>query len=241
MEADVTQTALFFRVWTWVVSHRRQVIWGSAVLVVVASWAGFSYWRGVERERSANAALSRSLVPVLIAGQPASTEELSKVVAEYSGTSAAERAQLVTGCMFYGGGKYQEAKECFEKFLAQYPNSRFAGQARLGIASSLDAQGNATAAIVAYKDIIERHPNDDGVGQAKLALGRLYDTQGSFAQALECYGQIARPEFGSIGSEADVRMRDLITRQPSLIQPPPAPEPIVPAPTNVPALNPSNP
>jgi TolA-binding protein len=166
-------------------------------------------------------------------GQGAGPELFLKVASDFSGTDAAERALLVAGARYFVGGNYPEAKAQFEKYLKEYPSGDYTDQARLGVAACFDAQGKSTEAIAAYKQIAAQREFDTAAAQAKLALARLYLAQGNVGQARDYYVQLARPEYGPIGSEADSRLRQLLLEHPEL-----SATPLAPPDSAVPAPNP---
>ena len=70
MESDVTQTAFFFKLWAWVDSHRKQILWGAIAVVLAIIVVGFSLWRKNQTQADANDALSRTIAQGMLSGQP---------------------------------------------------------------------------------------------------------------------------------------------------------------------------
>lgn len=219
MESDVTQSAVFFKTWAWVDAHKKQVLTGAVALVVVGLGIGVFVWQQNEKQVTASEALSRVATQSMATGQAASPDAFVKIASEHPGTDGAARALLVAGARFFSEGKYADAQAQFQKFLAQYGDSEFSGQAALGVAASLDAQGKSDEAIKAYKEIAERRSNDTVMPQAKLSLARLYVAKGNLTQARDAYEQLARPDFGAIGQEAAMHLNELLSKNPSLLQP----------------------
>ena len=98
--------------------------------------------------------------------------------------------------------------------------------ARHGVASA-----QLTEAIAAYNSIIERHSGDNVAAQSKFALARLYEAQGNLVMARDYYMQSEQVEFGTISTQASLRLKDLFDKHPELIPGQPA------ASTNPPVLN----
>jgi tetratricopeptide (TPR) repeat protein len=220
MDSDLTQSALFYKTWEWLETHRKQVTWGLGALVVVLIVGGFVLYRNHRKEIDAGEALSRVLTQVALGEQP-SPEAFLGVATAYPGSPAAAKAVLLAGSRYFAEGKYADAIAQFERFLAENPESDLAGQAVYGRAASLEATGKTDAAITAYREIAERRPNENVSLLARLALGRLYISQGKHPEALVELQQVARGEFGTIGSEAAARRNKLVQDHPELIEPPP--------------------
>ncbi|HLP77190.1 MAG TPA: tetratricopeptide repeat protein [Candidatus Paceibacterota bacterium] len=220
MESDVTQSAVFFKTWAWAEAHRKQIGLGAAGVLVVGIGIGFFVWQQDQKQTAASQALSQIGSQSALTGKAAEPQAFVKVASEYPKTGGGERALLIAGTRFFSEGKYPEAQAQFQKFLSEYPNSDFTGQAALGIAASLEAQGKTPEAVKAYKDISDRRSNDVVAPQARLSLGRLYEAQGNLAQAKDTYEQLVRAEYGQFGQEAGMHLQELLTKNPSLVQPP---------------------
>jgi hypothetical protein len=79
--------------------------------------------------------------------------------------------------------------------------------------------------MAAYKELIERHPGDSAVPQAKFALARLYEAQNKPELARTYFEEVAQADpYGSVGSEAGMRLEELKIKYPNLVTPslPPA-------------------
>jgi len=200
-------------------AHKKQVTIGIAGVLVVGLGAGIFVWQQKQKQISASEALSRIASQSSMTGKAAAPESFQKVADEYANTGGGERALLLAGARFFDEGKFTDAQAQFRKFLSDYPNSDFIGQALIGVAASLEAQGKTADAINAYKNIVEHHSTDSVMPQARLALGRIYESQGELTQARDAYQQLARPDFGSMGQEAAMRLEDLLTKNPALAQP----------------------
>src|SRR5438045_1441691 len=62
MESDVTQSALFYKLWAWAETHKKQVLGGAIAVVVVGLAAGLYLWWEDAKESEANAALSNVII-----------------------------------------------------------------------------------------------------------------------------------------------------------------------------------
>ncbi|HZL43975.1 MAG TPA: tetratricopeptide repeat protein [Verrucomicrobiae bacterium] len=218
METNVVQLAVHEKLWVWSEAHRKEVIWGSLIIVVVGVGIGFVIWQRNETETRANEALSA----IVSSGTPgneqvASAESLLKVAGEYKKTAAGARALLLAAGDLYVRKQFAESRSTFDRFLREYRDSPLADQALLGVAACLDAQGKIPEAITAYKDIVQHYSAQNVSPQAKLALATLYERQGNWAPAKDLYLDLTRGSYGAFTSEAGVHLEALFSKHPELI------------------------
>src|SRR5207245_8911890 len=123
-----------------------------------------------------------------------------------------------------------EGQKKFQQFAREYPASPFIPEALFGVASCLDAKGKPADAIGKFEELRRRYGKSSIMDQTKLTLGRLYEEQSKPAMALDLYEELVRANQSGIGSEAGLRMEDLLAQHPELkktnapiITPPPAP------------------
>ncbi len=228
MESDITQTDALWKLWAWFEKNKKQVIYGTAGVTVVALIVWFFLWRAHEKQIEASQALARVSLGQLM-NPSAATQDHSqaflKVAADHPDTSAAQRALLLAGASLFTQGKYAEAQAQFGRFVRENGNSQFVPQAKLGVAAALEAQGKTNDALSQYKEVSERHPNTVVAPQAKFALGRIYEAQNQPQQARKVYEDLARSDAGtSLGSEASLRLEEINAKFPP------------PTPTNSPAM-----
>jgi predicted negative regulator of RcsB-dependent stress response len=222
MESDATQFAIFYKLWAWSEAHKKQLLWG-AIAVIVAG-LGITFWvlQQDAKQNNANDALSKVSAHGLSAN---SVDALLKVVSDYSGTPAAERAALLAASELFMAGKYTDAQAQFQKYLKDYAESPFIPQAALGVAACLDAQGKTNEAITAYQNVADRYGNENVVPQAKFAKARLLEAQGKLQEARNLYADLNNTvRYGSIAEESAFRMEELTAAHPELAptNPPPA-------------------
>src|SRR2546425_578749 len=241
MDSDVAQLPLSHKLWAWVEANRKQALWAASGLVGLGLVIGFFLWEQGEKEVVAGEELSNVSLPQLIgSGQhPGISSAYLKVAATYPKSSAGARALLLAAANLFTEGKYDQAKAEFEKFAREHRDRPFLSEALLGIAACLDCQGKANEAIAAYKELIDRHPNAIVLPQAKFALANLYEAQGKVEQARSLFEDVlakAGP-YGSLGSEAGIRLEELQIKYPKSPSvsaappiPTPAPAPLTPAP-----------
>ncbi len=225
MEHDVTQSAYFYRLWAWFETNRRQVLWGTIIVIIAGLAVAYFLWTQGEKEATAGEALSNALTAQALSGTPRkdAAAALRKVATDHAGTSAGGRALLYAAANLFSEGQYAEAQADFQRFIRQYADSPFMGQALLGVAVCWDAQGKTNEAEAAYRDLIDHHPSEVTVPQAKFDLAQIYQSQNRIDQALSLYEEVTRAyPYGSVGSEAGIRAEELKLKQP---KPAPAPSP----------------
>ncbi len=219
MESDAGQLPLSHQVWAWFEANRKQAILGATILVVVGVIVAFVLYRQNEQELAASEALSNVIVPQLTSagGRSDTAEACLKVAAAYPKSAAAARALLLAAGGLFVEGKYSEAKAQFDRLTREYHDSPYMGQALLGIAACQDAQGKTNEAMAAYKNLIDHHPAENVVSQARFALGCLYEAQKDPEKARSQFEEVARANpYGSLGSEAGMRLEELKMKYPKL-------------------------
>jgi TolA-binding protein len=222
MESEALQLPLWQKALAWFEANKRQALWAAGAVVVVGLVVSLFVYRKDQAEITASEALSNAtLSQATGVSRGDLAEAYLKVAADYPGSQAAGRALLLAAGAFFAEGKYAEAKTQFERFNKDYSNSPFRGEALLGIAACLDAQGKTAEATTAYKELIDRHPSDAVLPQARFALGRLYEAQNKPELARNMFEEVERSNpYGSLGSEAGMRLEELKAKYPNLFVPP---------------------
>jgi tetratricopeptide (TPR) repeat protein len=228
MESEVVELPLWQRAWAWFEGNKRQALWGGGVLVAVGLVAALVLYRRNEADIAASEALSNiALERTPGASRGIGADAYLKLAAAYANSRAGARALLLAAGSLFVEGKYAEAKTQFERFTREYSDSPFRSEALLGIAACLDAQGKTDGAVAAYRDLIEHHPAEQVLPQARFALARLYEAQNKPELARNLYEDVERSNpYGSLGSEAGMRLEELKIKYPNLWAP------STPAPTN---------
>jgi tetratricopeptide (TPR) repeat protein len=228
MESEVTHLPLWQQAWVWFEANKKQTLWGIAGLVLVGLIVSFVLYRQDEADVSASEALSNLALPQMTGASRGDTPDAYlKVASTYPGSRAGARALLLAAGGLFVDGKYDESRNLFERFNREYSDSPFKGEALLGIAATMDAQGKTNDAVTAYKNLIDRRPTDYVLPQARFALGRLYEAQNKPELARSQFEEVEHSNpYGSLGSEAGIRLEELKTKYPALFAP------STPAPTN---------
>jgi predicted negative regulator of RcsB-dependent stress response len=217
MESDVTQSALFYKLWAWGDKNRKQLLYGVVALVVLLIAIAFWLAHQNETQNDANDALSKLTSRQTSSSTPAaSPDSLLKVASDYAGTEAAQRALLLAATDLFAAGKYDEAQTQFQKFLQQYAGSPLAAQAALGMAASYDAQNKTNDAVTAYQGVVDRYQTQNVAPQARLALARLQAAQGKVKEARNNLEELSRSNPGTITSQAGLMLQELNAAHPEL-------------------------
>ena len=210
------------KAWAWFEANKKPTLYGAGIVLVVGVIVAFFLYRQNAREVAASEALSAVTVSQITRQSSGDmVPAYLKVANEYPNSTAGGRALLLAAADLYTEGKYDQAKAQFERFRRDYASSPFLGQALLGIAACLDAQGKAREAMTAYQNLIARRPGDFVVSQARFSLARLQEAQGEPDKARILLEEVERSDpYGSLGSEAGMRLEELKEKYPKLFASP---------------------
>lgn len=217
MDSDVTQSATFYKLWDWGEMHKKQLLIGLIVVVVVGLGIAYYFVHQGQQQENANDALSKLMVRTSPNAPETSPEAFLKVAAEYPDTDAGQRALLLGASALFTQGNYDEARAQFQRFLQAHSDSPFAAEAALGVATCLEAQGKTDDAITSYRNVAEHYQTPNVVPQAKLALARLDESQGKLQDARSQLEDVVRTYAPPIGTEARNRLEQLLTAHPELM------------------------
>jgi predicted negative regulator of RcsB-dependent stress response len=243
MQSDAAQLPLTDRLLVWYQANKKIAIGGIILICVVGFGIWLVSWKKEQKELDASQALSSVATPQLgVAGARSNAaSEYLKIANTYPNSEAGARALLFAAGSLFIDGKYDEARVKFEQFNREHRDSPFVGEAMLGIAACYDAQGKTNEAVTAYKTVVDRRGAENVGPQAKFALARHYEAQGKPELARPLYEEVARDQYTSIGSEAGIRLEELLRAHPNLITPPPTFSPTMTPMSNVISIPTSNP
>lgn len=219
MDSEKRQNNSLYEFLGWLEANKKRVTIGTAVTLAVIGLIATVIWYKNQQEFAASEALSALRLPLHPSDPvpPDTADKLQKLAAEYAGTAAAVRAELIRAGLLYTDGKYPEAQTAFENFVRDHADSQWVPQATFSAAVCLDAQNKVNDAIAKYEDFARRYPTDPNVDQARLDMAGLYEASGKPAQALEQYDKISKSmSFGPAFSEAQERQRLLFLKFPQL-------------------------
>jgi TolA-binding protein len=176
----------------WLEVNKRKVA-GVALAAVVAGFIIYtwSYMKGQKDLKASTALLDlRPSMATSTNNPPVPASSFDKVAAEYPGTSAAERAELLAATALFTEGKYPDAQTRFSKFVNDHPQSPWGSEAQYGVAAALEAQSKTNEALNAYQQVITAYGTSSVAGDAKLAQARIYEEQQKPEQALRLYNEL---------------------------------------------------
>jgi len=193
----------------WVKAHRQATV---AIVVVVLGGAGLLWWNAISQQRTEAVAgehLAQARLAFESANYPLAASELSQVVENYAGTSAAEEAQLVLGQVRLYQGQPEQAIEVLTRF-APKASAGYRAQAYGLLGAAYENAGRWREAAQAY---------EAGVTNARYAFlkaqylsdaARVSILAGDTAKALAAYRTITS-KYDSTPSivEAKVRLGEL--------------------------------
>ncbi|MEO6034483.1 MAG: tetratricopeptide repeat protein [Verrucomicrobiota bacterium] len=221
MQSETTNESWSFDSFVeWIYLNRVSVGIGLGLLILVGSGVALTKWRKNQNETNANEALFAlpSALPSSRRKVEPQAGDFQKVGAEYSGTLAGERAELIAAGLLFTEGKYAEAQKQFAKFQGAHEGSPLLAQAAIGVAASLEAEGKINEAVPKYQEAISKYSSENIVSPAKLTLARLLETQNKPAEALKLYEDLSRGNnpYDSWSAEASERREQLFQKYPNL-------------------------
>ena len=171
MQTQDAPADVLFKLWPWFEANKQRLIIGVVVIGLIVAISTYVSSQREQKEIAAGEALTKLLFTTTPNSAPQMAAAFAKVATEYSGTAAAQRAQLQAGAALFSAGQYPEAQAQFQKFLADNAAGQLAATAQLGMAASLEAQGKPDAAD-AYQKVVANYPGTTSAEVAKQSLTR---------------------------------------------------------------------
>jgi predicted negative regulator of RcsB-dependent stress response len=218
MEHSSTSTDSLLKILAWLDQNKKRVGLITGAVVLAVGLIALIFYYQSQKEVRASEALSNVRKPFnpSVPAPPETAQAFLKVARDFEGTKAAGRALLEAASLLYAEGSYTNAETQYRRFLNEYPDSPFLPQGMLGLASTLDAEGKTTDARDKYEELRRRFPSDSVIDETKLALARIYERDKP-AEAFKLYNElVALGSQSGVGSEAGMRMADLVEKHPEL-------------------------
>lgn len=219
MSSETIGSTGFYELLAWLEENKKRLAIGFVVAVIVGFAVAAYRWKTQQTEVAASDALLEVRTP-LMAGEkprPPSASAYLKVVGDYPGTEAAERALLLAAGALFAEGKYAEAQTQFSRFLDEQARHPLAADAAYGKAAALEAQGKLDEALAAYQGWLTQFPKAAPADGVKLAIARIYEIKQQPASALKVYEEISGTNSPSATStEAARRKEHLLGKFPEL-------------------------
>ncbi|HEY5345799.1 MAG TPA: tetratricopeptide repeat protein, partial [Verrucomicrobiae bacterium] len=151
MQTQDAPADFIIKFWPWFEANRKRLVIAVVAVVVVLFVWYFITTQRVQKAVDAGQAytqLQLNMPPNPTVQQVA--DAFLQLAKNYSGTVAAERAQLQAAAVLFSAARYAEAQAQFQNFLAANKNSSLAAAAQLGVAACLEAQNKLADATAAY-------------------------------------------------------------------------------------------
>lgn len=215
MQTQDAPAEFLFKLWPWLEANKNKLIGVTVAVVVIVGIYYFINWRDQQKEINAGVALTQLLAAPPSSNKPTqAADSLAKFATEYSGTAAAQRAELQSGASYFDLGRYADAEAQFKKFLGSDVIGPLAATAELGYAASLEAQKKLNQATTAYARVTSDFSGTPSALTAQCALGRIAEDQGKWNEALTHYEAAARSgnAGGTLAREAAMHYSEIKAR-----------------------------
>jgi predicted negative regulator of RcsB-dependent stress response len=205
----------FERVLDWVEHHRRLVMAAAAVIVVVAGaiWFVLAYQR--RKAAAADAALEQARIATQSGNLPLAASDLSRLIASYGGTQAADEAVIILGQVRLDQNQAPQAVQELRTALDRGLSDQFRAPAYALLGAALEGVGNMREAARAYEQAADAAWYPALSAEYLTDAGRTYASAGDLTNAIAAYQRVVdkHPDAPS-ALEARVRLAEL-TAQPS--------------------------
>lgn len=166
-----------------------------AVLIVVAAWYGYTKLIKEPRAERASVALFKAedrfiteQDSLALVGLGLNADGLEQVIDEYSGTGAANLAQVYRGIILYDAGKYQEAIDALKSFSS---DDVYVGPSVIRLIGDCYAQlEKYDEAAKRYEEAAKRASNEAITPGCLIKAGHAYEKLGNKDKALALYNEV---------------------------------------------------
>ena len=194
---------------TWIKGH-RQMAGVIAALIVIGG--GLFWWNAISRSRTeaiASERLAQARLAFESRNYPLAGSELSQIVENYSGTRAAQEAELLLTQVRMWQGQGQQAIDLLKRF-APSAGAHFRAQAYGLLGAAYENARQFKEAAEAY-ELAARHAEYAFLRAQFLSdAGRAWVTVGDTAKALVAYRTItSKMDTTAMIGEAEVRIGEL--------------------------------
>ncbi|OLC73611.1 MAG: hypothetical protein AUH78_13170 [Gemmatimonadetes bacterium 13_1_40CM_4_69_8] len=200
---------VLMRVIAWIKAHRQVSLWVAVILVV---GGGLVWWNALSTKQSEQNA-GRALVSARLAFEsrnfPLASSELARIVENYSGTHAAQEANLLLAQVRLAQGQNQSAIELLRRF-APDASRDFRAQAYGLLGAAYENVAHPREAADAYEKAAEAARMPFLRAQFLSDAGRAWSAAGDTAKAVAAYQEIVtKLDSTSTVVEAKVRLGEL--------------------------------
>jgi tetratricopeptide (TPR) repeat protein len=218
MSSESTESVGLYQFLTWVEVNKNRLVKGALVVVVIGFAITFVRWKTHQTELLASDELLslRTRLGAASATEGPDAKDFLAVAEKFSGTDAAERAELLAAGALFTSGDYTGAATAFETFAQRYPSHPMAASAAYGIGASLEAQSKTAEALKAYESVVSNYPTSSVADEAKFSLARIHEKSGRNEQAFKLYSELSNASSGFWSTEAGTRRDRLAADYPDL-------------------------
>lgn len=170
----------------WIRGHVENVVIGSVLLAVLVF--GLYYLLTNRQEGTVKASLQLAVADnqfrQALAGPndsqayAAAASAYQGVKAEFEGKPEGLRADLGLANVDFETGKFEEARQAYERFAGKHSTSEFAPMALAGQAASLEGLNKAADAAELYLLIPQKYPQAPNAVQCLFEAARIFDSLG---------------------------------------------------------------
>ena len=194
---------------TWIKGHRQMA---GAIVAVVIVGGGLQWWNVISRSRTeaiASERLAQARLALESRNYPLAGSELSQIVENYSGTRAAQEAELLLAEVRMSQAQGQQAIDLLKRF-APSAGAHFRAQAYGLLGAGYENAGQFKEAAEAY-ELAARHAEYAFLQAQYLSdAGRAWLTVGDTTKALAAYRTItSKADSTASVAEAQVRIGEL--------------------------------
>ncbi len=195
---------------TWFKTNQKVVSVAVGGVVVVV--AGVFLWQKSAETKIQNAERAFFQAQTATAANPASAAaELEKVATRYAGTSAGDRAALLSAQSLMTQGKTADALKKLQALSSAGGASRLGSTLHTLMAAAYEGLNKPADAAAAYLAAAAVSTGDAKV-QRQADAARAFAAAGNKAEATRLWTELAQDERGPLAAEAHVRLGELAVK-----------------------------
>lgn len=206
---DRKAEAAIERMVAWIKAHQSLSLW---ILIIVVVGGGALYWNRItarQTETKAGTALSSARLAFESKNYQLASSELSQIIANYSGTRAAQEATLLLAQVHMLQGQSQQAVAELAKFAPDASHA-YRAQAYGLLGAAYENSAHPKEAAQAYQEAADAADMDFLKAGYLSDAGRAHAEAGDTAQAIAAYATIAtKYDSTATVTEALVRLGEL--------------------------------